>query len=625
MSWQQIQNPLDCAPFGGNDCKSMRREADRLICGWLSAGLLLLALGAVSLLAEPAQAAVKPDLSPIQSAVQSRNFQGALDLLAPILSADDKNGEALYWQGEAMSGLAKWAEAEQAYAKAVDNKYREPEAYVGRSNALIALGRAAEVGPLLAKPLEKPKTPKIAAMLKNCWGRAQFALGDYSTAQEKLLGARYDDEQNLQYRVDLGDAYYKGQVYPLAATEYEAVLAADSSRLDVMFKLADAYYQQRRLNEARPILIDLLRKDSTFHEAYFRLANIYMLAAMSKPVNEATELYKAALSLYRRVRIVDPKADPILVVKNIATVYYLLNAHDSAIVELQKAIQAGATDPELLFYLGRSSMLLGQYDKAIDAFASYRKKLEDAQPPHEWVAADAELFWRTAICMESKKDSTLMPQIADNYRRAVDLDPKDERSIGGLALAYHKLGRYAEAAVEYEKLIVRHPTDSRHLFNASLPYMQLNNNEKAVEYLLRAAENDTTAGKIYLERGYKLAAPRLVKMQRFADAQKCYRWLMEREPDVCDHRQWYGFTFFAVKDYAGAIPVLQKAYKCFESTKEPPCKYNELRWWLAYALFSTGEKDASYKLCEKVVQCDPGHKDAKDLMRLIDEQIIEKN
>jgi tetratricopeptide (TPR) repeat protein len=605
----------------------MRRDADRASAGRFLTGSLLLALCAGCFFATHVrvQAAVKPDLTPIQSALQNHDYQGALDLLVPILGADDKNGEALYLQGEALAGLGKWADADQAFTKALDNKYREPEAYVGRANALIVLGRPAEVGPLLGKPLEKPKTPKIAAMLKNAWGRAQFALGDYSKAQELLLGARYDDEQNLRYRVDLGDAYYKGQVYPLAASEYEAVLAADSSRLDVMYKLADAYYQQRRLNEARPLLIDLLRKDSTYHEAYLRLANIYMLAAKSRPVSEATELYKAALSLYRKVRVVDPKADLILVVKNIATVYYLLNAHDSAIVELQNAIQAGATDPELLFYLGRSNMLLGQHDKAIEAFIAYRKKLDESQPPHQWVSADAELFWRTAMCMEATKDSSLLPRIAENYRRVVELDPSDERSIGGLALTYHKLGRYAEAAVEYEKLVVRYPNDSRHLFNASLPYMQLDNTEKAVEYLLRAAESDTTSGKIYQDRGYKLAAPRLVKMQHLSDAQKCYRWLMEREPDVCDHRQWFGFTLFAAKDYTGAVPVLQRAYKCFEGTREAPCKYNELRWWLAFALYESGDKDTSYKLCEKVVQCDPGHKDARDLMRLIDEQIIEKN
>lgn len=593
----------------------------RFWIGWTSVSVLLL----VTLLANPGVSSVKPDLSGVQAALTAHNFQSALDLLAPILSADDKNGEALCLQGEALIGLGKAAEAEQAFMKAIDNKFREPEAYVGRANALILLGRAAEVGPLLAKPLEKPKTPKIGAMLKNAWGRAQFSLGDYSKAQELLLGARYDDEQNLQYRIDLGDAYYKGQVYPLAASEYEAVLAGDSTRLDIMYKLADAFYQQRRLNEARPLLVELLKKDSTFHEAYLRLANIYMLAAKSRPMSEATEYYKAALSLYRKVRTVDPKADPILVVKNIATVYYLLNAHDSAIVELQNAISAGASDPELAFYLGRSNMLLGQYDKAIEAFTGYRRTLDSMQPPHVYVAGDAELFWRTAMCMEALKDSSYEQQIADNYRRAVELDPNDERSIGGLALAYHKLGRYAEAAVEYEKLIVKHPTDSRNLFNASLPYMQLNNNEKAVEYLLRAAENDTTAGKVYEERGYKLAAPRLIKMMRTADAQKCYRWLMDREPEVCDHRQWYGFTLFAAKDYAGAVPVLQRAYKCFEATKEPACKFNELRWWLAYALYESGEKDASYKLCEKVVACDPGNKDAKDLMRLIDEQIIEKN
>ena len=210
-------------------------------------------------------------------------------------------------------------------------------------------------------------------------------------------------------------------------------------------------------------------------------------------------------------------------------------------------------------------MLLGENERAIESFNAYREKLETQDPPHEWVKTDAELFWRTALCMEALQDTSLLPQIAENYKRAVQLDPDDERSIGGLALSNHKLGRYAEAAVEFEKLVVKHPDESRYLFNASLPYMQLNNDEKAVEYLMRAAENDTTESQTYRERGYKLSAPRLIKMQRTGEAQAAYRWLMDKEPNVCDHLKWYGFTLFTVKRYAEAAPHLRRAYRCFES------------------------------------------------------------
>jgi tetratricopeptide (TPR) repeat protein len=594
-------------------------------CIRLRVGRLTAAVVAFVLVPSLILAAVKADLSGARSAIDEHRFQEAADLILPALKENEKDADAQYLLGEAYAGLEHWEDAAQSYQAAIDNKFKGVNAIVGLANALIALGRAGEVPALIEKPLGKVKDRAEAAMLKNVAGRAQYAMGNYSKAQEWFLGARYDDEANLEYRVDLGNAYFAGQVYPLAASEYEAVLAADSSRLDLMYQLGEIYYQQRRLTEARTVFADLLERDSTFHEAYFRLANIYMIAAQSKPVNEATDLYKAALSLYRKVRDVDPNADPVLVSKNIATVYYLLNAHDSAMVELQNALDAGATDPELNFYLGRSSMLLNEYSRAIESFALYRSKLEAQNPPHEWVAADAELFWRTAVCMEALQDSTLIPQIAENYRRAVQLDPDDERSIAGLALSNHKLGRYAEAAVEFEKLVVKHPNESRILFNASLPYMQLNNDEKAVEYLLRAAENDTTVSQTYRERGYKLAAPRLIKMQRIADAQKAYKWLIEREPNVCDHRQWYGFTLFSVKDYAGAAPQLQRAYKCFETLGGDACKYNELRWWLAFALYEAGEKDASYKLCEKVVECTPGNKDARDLMNRIDEEIIEEN
>ncbi|MEW5702436.1 MAG: tetratricopeptide repeat protein [Candidatus Zixiibacteriota bacterium] len=568
--------------------------------------------------------AAKADLTPVRAALAAGDYDQALALLQPLMAAGESSGEAFYLLGAAQAGKGNWTEAEASMNQAREKKYQEPEVFTALARALIKLDRPADVDPLLAKVLSKTKDPKQAAVYKHMLGQAALAMDSFSKAQEWLLGARFDDEDNVEYRVALGDAYFRGQVYPLAASEYEAVLARDSSRLDVMYRLADTYYQLRRLNDAKPLLITLLERDSTYHEAYFKLANIYMIAAQSRPGPEAQSFYKAALSLYRKVRVVDPNADPVLVAKNIATVYYLLNAHDSAIVELQRAIQTGARDPELNFFLGRSNMLLGHYQEAIAAFDAYRQARESADPPQPWTASDAELFWRTAVCMEALKDSTLLPQIVDNYRRAAELDPNDDRSIGGLALSLHKLGRYAEAAVEFEKLVVRHTDDARTLFNAALPYLQSDNNEKAVEYLLRSAASDTTADASFRLKAYKLVGPRLIKMQRVADAQTAYKWLMEREPGVCDHVQWSGFTYFAQKNYPAAVPVLRRALKCFEATGENPCRANELRWWLAYALYETGEKDESYKLLEKVVQCDPKNNDAKNLRDRIDEEIVEK-
>ncbi|HUU44684.1 MAG TPA: tetratricopeptide repeat protein [Acidobacteriota bacterium] len=567
--------------------------------------------------------AARPDLTAAKDALAAGDYAQVLALVEPLVASDGANGETFYLQGEAQRALGRVSEAETSYRKAIDDKYKEPEVYVGLAYALIDLDRAAEVPDLVEKPLSKAKDVKQQAMLKHALGKAELALGNFSKAQEWLLGARYDDLESLEYRADLGHAYYEGQILPLAIAEYEAVLEADSSRLGILYRLAETYYQQRRLNEARPLLTNLITKDSTYHSAYFMLANIYMIGAESLPLAQAREYYGLALSLYRRVRMVDPDADPILVAKNIAKVYYLLNAHDSAIVELQNAIRTGADDPELQFFLGRSNMLLGNYAGAVSAFNAYRTALENAQPPHRWVAADAELFWRTAVCLEATKDSTLMPQVAANYERAVELDPNDERSIGGLALALHRLGRYLEAAVEFEKLVVRYPDDSRTLFNASLPYLQTENNEKAVEYLLRAATNDTTAESRYRARAYKLSGPRLIKMQRNADAKMAYRWLVENEPDVCDHYQWYGFTLFAEKNYAGAVPHLRRAYQCNEQRTPGGCGHNELRWWLAYALYETDDKDESYELCEKVVDCSPDNMDARNLINRIDEEIVE--
>lgn len=586
-----------------------------------SVALVLIAAGAPAALA-----ASQTDLTGPREAIAQRDFQAALTQLQSIVSGKDAVGEAFFLLGLAQSGLGQFPEAEISLNKALDQKYREPGAYVALALVLAHQGRIAEVEPLIDKPLSKAKQPEEKAHLKYGIGMAYLTAGSYSKAQEWLLGARFDDESNLEYRAALGDAYFKGQIYPLALAEYEAVWGVDTTRLDMLYRMADAYYQQQRLNEARPLLQEVLRRDSTYQDAYLQLANIYMISAESRPVDQAREDYLRALALYRQVRRVDPTVRPILISKNIAKVYYLLNAHDSAIVELQKAIETGANDPELRFYQGRSNMLLNNYTEAIDAFQGYITALETADPPHPWSRGDAEVFWRTAMCMEALNDSTLWPQIAQNYKRGMELDPDDERSISGLALALHRMGRFAEAAVEFEKLVLRYPDDARTLFNASLPYLESDNAEKAVEYLMRAAKNDTTSDSKYRARAYKLAGPRLIKMQRLADAQLCYKWLVEREPDVCDNHKWYGFSLFAAKNYAAAAVPLRRAYNCFATLMaDNDCGYNDLRWWLSFALYEAGDKDESYKLAKKVVTCEASHSDAQNLMNRIDEEIVEEN
>lgn len=623
------ENPLDSGGKFGKNGGLMRPKGLKGHCLHMLKHMDhgLLALLAMLVVVSPVWAA-KTDLVPVRAALESGDCDKALSLLQPVMAGGEQSGEAFYLLGAIHVGKQNWTEAEAALSEAVNKKrYNEIEALLAYGHALIGTKKSGEVAALIEKPLAKTKDPKKAAALKHVLGLAEMANGNYSKAQEWLLGARVDDEDNLAYREALGDAYYAGQIYPLALGEYEAVMAADSSRIDLMFRVAQAYYQQRRLTEARPLLLDVLKRDSTFDEAYYLLANIYMIGAQSKSGGDPVTQYRNALSLYRKVRDVDPDANPVLVAKNIAKVYYLLNAHDSAIVELQNAINTGATDPELYFYLGRSNRLLGNHQAAIEAFQKYRELREAEVPPYQWTKEDADLFLQMAASMEALKDTSLAQQIAENRRRASDLDPENPTSISGLAMALYNAGRYPEAAVEFEKLVQISPSDARVLFNSSLPYLKMQNNARAVELLLKAAEFDTSADDSYRGKAYKISGPILVNLGRAAEAQKAYKWLMDHEPGVCDHLQWYGFTYFGQKQYQPAIPHLKRAYDCFEKKAPGGCGHNELRWWLAYATYETAtgdtQKDESYQLCKQVIKCNPNHKDAKLLMDRIDEEIEE--
>lgn len=89
----------------------------------------------------------------------------------------------------AAAGLGKHAEAERLYAEALQGMYADdPQLLLGRANALIELGRAAEALPLLeGLSAQSPaaRTPNVALAM----GRAYHALGRHAEADTALRWA----------------------------------------------------------------------------------------------------------------------------------------------------------------------------------------------------------------------------------------------------------------------------------------------------------------------------------------------------------------------------------------------------------------------------------------------------
>ncbi len=591
----------------------------------------------MALVAIPA-AFARTDLTGAQQAITDGRFQEAIDLLTAAQEEDARNHEIYLLLGKAYRGLGDLENAESAYRQAVKYKGKDPRTRVGLAEVLMAQEEYEEARAVLDTGLKKAKDDEDKAKYNDAIGRLLTATGKCNEAQQYLLTATIQDEETLDYRLHLGQAYYECQVYTLAKIEYQAVLAEDSSNCMAWYRIGYADFRDRRFNQALEAFSNAYLCDTTFIPVYYDLAWLYYLSARSQRGEKAEEYYNNALYFFEKYRKEWLDSNKVQVAKNISLAYYQLNAYEQAIEELARAIELGVDDPEMLFLLGRSLQVMERYEEAIGRFDQYEASLGQAD------TASAELYSRRGLCryMMTRDDSILAndPQwlmlAVEDFKKAIERDSTDARSISlaGTLLNGSVLKRYEDAKWYFDRLTEMFPDEARYWYNAALPRLRLKQDVEALDFLLRAIATDTTVEGAVRKSAREIASPILLKAGQFAKARGFYEKMIAEEPNNCEHKKLYAYIYMAVAidepdetkagaKWAAAIPHLKRAYNCMADKQLNPCetKMFEVTKWLAqaYMLQSASDRDSARPLIEQGLKCRPDDRDLKELERVISE------
>ncbi|MFJ3303233.1 tetratricopeptide repeat protein [Streptomyces sp. NPDC086549] len=157
---------------------------------------------------------------------------------------------------------------------------------------------------------------------------------------------------------------------------------------------------------------------------------------------------------------------------------------------------------------------------ALPSPSTVRSESKAASMPRNGKQADTLL--RSALDHMAKQDSLAA---ARDYRRVLELDPKNKFAWYGLGLVGQQNGNTADAVAAYEKSLETDPSFMSALYSEA-NLLKSSNPDRAIELLKRAADADPKATSVYLQLGYFLA-----EQNRKAEAEDAFRHAV-----AVDHR-----------------------------------------------------------------------------------------
>ena len=266
-------------------------------------------------------------------------------------------------------------------------------------------------------------------------GAAYSGRGRYEDAIEQYKLALSRDNRNQTIRRNLALAYYKAALFTEAAAELTRFVAATpeglSQRNDAVLLLADCLV---RLGEYKKV-IELLSPLEGTDPNNRTIAYILGSALVGDGQVQRGQL------LIDRVFRGDDSAEGRLL---IGSILLLADDGQTAIKELEKALELNPKLPGLRAWYGRALMRMGDSEKARIAF-----KGELSDNPNDF---DANLFMGVLL----KQDKAL-DEAFGYLSRAIRLRPRDSYSRYHLGSVYVAMGKPGEARVLLEDVAREYP------------------------------------------------------------------------------------------------------------------------------------------------------------------------
>ncbi|MFZ5980793.1 MAG: tetratricopeptide repeat protein [Candidatus Zixiibacteriota bacterium] len=540
-------------------------------------------------------------------------------------------------------------------AKEKKSKHYESLYYLGLT--YLALGNTEAALETMKNGQKKARD--IKDLFDNGYGLVLMKQEKYDDAVAAFMKAQVGHEDNPEYHINLGDAYFYQGVPSLAILEYEKALEIDTGSTEVYFHWAEACFQMKdyacTINKLRTVL----SKDSTHAPAWKRAGAIYFKAAMSsRSREERTERFRDAIGSYRKyieLSGVKPDSSTVRVYFELGLAFVNLYGFDDAVMQFENVLNIPMIPKDIYFYYGKSLWGIKEYEKAVEML---KKHLDWATQQEDYTTNidESEIYQLLGDCYYYRKPNDFYSAVT-YYKKSLVLNPDQKRVTQNTAVALHSLKNYAEALFYYDKRIeLGIDTTSFNIYkNAGYCALNIANRESgetetdedilesdeeavevsedlidstknyyevAVDYMMKYLEYSPQDDKVLL-----LAANTyLFNLSDCENGVKYYEQLLTVDPNNCVAKRSLGYAYFGgicTKNYTKALRYLLEAEQCLAGG-EGECSDVNLLLWVGqcYHLRAVDTKsDAAaaksdfknaFDWYSKCLKCDPGQLDCKD-------------
>lgn len=318
---------------------------------------------------------------------------------------------------------------------------------------------------LLYSNSQLPEKEKSLITARNYFAKAVSIKGDDVMAN-LLLGKTLEE---------IGDKEIAIKYYIKAAN-------LEPNNILLRSNIARLYFEEARFKQA----IEIFNKVILAYPDNLK-ARSYLGASL-----QATDNYMAAIEQYNYVLKYLPEDYSVL--KNLGDSWLAIGQYDKAKENYEKAILIDPNVPHL--YADIAFIAHKQNDLDL-AEKNYEKAL-NLKDNEDWKRALAHTYWanesvdKAITAFEAIQEFAVSAYIYQNkeelrnavedYKKAIELDPKDHKSRYNLAQIYYSLGEKENAKTQYEAVLQQKPNDIEVIFLLASLRQELGDYSVAINY-----------------------------------------------------------------------------------------------------------------------------------------------
>jgi tetratricopeptide (TPR) repeat protein len=388
-----------------------------------------------------AQEAVKAQETPAALAAlaraQVRTQQGvaALQSAEKAVQAGASSATAHEAHGEALLAVGRHAEAEAAFRKAMQLDPKMADAQVGLSQALLAAKKPAEAVVEARKASEAdPRSGEAFAAL----GTAILAENpkSWSDAIAQAQQGAFVSPTSPVVQVAVGKIFEAGGNLDQAVSSYKRALEADPGYMPARVALVQLQIRKGETDAVLPEAQKLAAEAPDSGEAQLMVGRLFV---------QKKDWSSAVAPLDRAAKALPGSAEAHALLGH---ALFQIRQPDDALEAFKKAVEL---DPKDVDSRSNYGLLLGMAGKNDEGAAELKKVI--ATPGYKDAAGYMNLGYVYRTAKPPRTDEAIAA-----YKKAMEIDPKNEQVTLGLARSLFNANRFDEAIDMYRKTIELEPT-----------------------------------------------------------------------------------------------------------------------------------------------------------------------